>query len=70
VGAVLAVAVAGGVLAFRSPASESSLHERPASRRYGLIVGLEFALAGVGAAALGAGVLLTLFGAVALAGRR
>jgi hypothetical protein len=56
VGAVLAVAVAvaGGVQAFRSPASESSLHERAAWRRYNLIVGLEFALAGVGAAALGA----------------
>jgi hypothetical protein len=56
VGAVVAVAVAvaGGVQAFRSPASESRLHERSAWRRYDLIVGLEFALAGVGAAALAA----------------
>jgi hypothetical protein len=80
----LLVAVAGGVQAFRSPASDGTLHDRRAWRRYGLIVGVEFALAGAGAAALaaglagwvppstvtglGAGVLLTLFAATALAG--
>jgi hypothetical protein len=46
--------VAGGVQAFRSPASDSTLHDRRAWRRYGLIVGVEFALAGAGAAALAA----------------
>lgn len=46
------MAVAGGVQAFRSPASDSALHDRRARRRYGLIVGVEFALAGVGATAL------------------
>lgn len=50
----LLVAVAGGVQAFRSPASDSTLHDRRAWRRYGLIVGVEFALAGAGAAALAA----------------
>ena len=56
VGGVLAllVAVAGGVQAFRSPASDSTLHDRRAWRRCGLIVGVEFALAGAGAAALAA----------------
>jgi len=56
VGGVLAllVAVAGGVQAFRSPASDGTLHDRRAWRRYGLIVGVEFALAGAGAAALAA----------------
>jgi hypothetical protein len=49
-GGVLAVlvAVAGGVQAFRSPVSDSSLHDRRAWRRYGLIVGVEFALAAAG----------------------
>jgi hypothetical protein len=46
------VALAGGVQAFRSPAATSVLHDRRARRRYGLAVGVEFALAGVGAAAL------------------
>ena len=78
----LLVSVAGGVQAFRSPASDSTLHDRRAWRRYGLIVGVEFALAGAAALAaglagwvppstvtgLGAGVLLTLFAATALAG--
>jgi membrane associated rhomboid family serine protease len=56
VGATLAllVAVVGGVLAFRSPAADSALHDRRALRRYGLVVGAEFALAGAGAAALAA----------------
>jgi hypothetical protein len=46
------VALAGGVQALRSPASTSTLHDRPAWRRYGRIVGVEFTLAGVGAAVL------------------
>ena len=51
----LLVAVAGGVQAFRSPVSDSALHDRRARRRYGLIVGVEFALAGVEAGASGEG---------------
>jgi uncharacterized membrane protein len=56
VGAVLAVlvAIAGAVQAFRSPPSDSTLRDRRAWRRYGLIVGLELAVAGAGAAALAA----------------
>jgi hypothetical protein len=50
----LVVAALGGVIAFRSPAGTGALHERPARRSYGILVGVEFALAGVGAAALGA----------------
>jgi Rhomboid family len=46
------VAVAGGVLAFRGPASSGVLHDRQARRRYGLAVGVEFTLAGAGAAVL------------------
>jgi hypothetical protein len=45
-GLAVLVAVVGGVLAFRSPAADSALHDRLALRRYGLVVGLEFALAG------------------------
>jgi hypothetical protein len=54
VGAVAAVlvALAGGVQAFRSPASTGVLHDRHARRRYGVAVGVEFSLAGVGAAVL------------------
>jgi hypothetical protein len=48
------VALAGGVQAFRSPASSGVLHDRQALRRYGVTVGVEFTLAGVGAAALAA----------------
>ena len=48
----LLVAVAGGVQAFRSPASTGVLHDRQARRRYGVAVGVEFSLAGVGAAVL------------------
>ena len=43
---------AGGVQAFRSPASTGVLHDRRARRRYGIAVGVEFSLAGVGAAVL------------------
>jgi hypothetical protein len=46
------VALAGGIQAFRSPASASTLHDRQARRRYGLTVGVEFTLAGVGAGVL------------------
>ena len=46
------VALAGGVQAFRGPASAGVLHDRRARRHYGIAVGLEFALAGVGAAVL------------------
>jgi hypothetical protein len=55
-GGVLAllVAVAGAFQAFRNPVSDSSLHDPRAWRRYGVIVGVEFALAGAGAAALAA----------------
>ena len=49
------MAEAGGVQAFRSPVSDSALHDRRARRRYGLIVGVEFALAGVEAGASGEG---------------
>jgi hypothetical protein len=50
--AAVLVAIAGGVLAFRSPASASALHDRQARRRYGVTVGVEFTVAGVGAAVL------------------
>jgi hypothetical protein len=53
--AAVLVAAAGGVQAFRSPASTGVLHDRQqALRRYGITVGVEFTLAGVGAAALAA----------------
>ena len=38
--------------AFRSPASTGVLHDRQARRRYGIAVGVEFALAGFGAGVL------------------
>ena len=50
--AAVLVALAGGVLAFRGPASTGVLHDRQARRRYGITVGVEFTLAGVGAAVL------------------
>jgi hypothetical protein len=55
VGTVVAicVAVAGAVLGVRSPASEAALRDPAAGRRYGIIVGIEFGLAGAGAAVLG-----------------
>jgi hypothetical protein len=48
------VAVAGGIQAFRGPPSTGVLHDRQARRRYGVTVGVEFGLAGVGAAVLAA----------------
>ena len=41
------MAAAGAFQAFRSPVSDSSLHDPRAWRRYGVIVGVESALAGV-----------------------
>jgi hypothetical protein len=52
--ASLAVAVGGLVLAIRSPASSGAIWDRSGNRRYGIIVGIEFALAFVGSAVLGA----------------
>ena len=49
----LLVAIAGAVVGFTSPASTAALSNREAGRRYGIIVGIEFGLAGVGAALLG-----------------
>jgi hypothetical protein len=56
VGAGLGVllAVAGVVLAWRSPGPLPAMSARAVRRRYGIIVGLEFGLLGVGAAILGA----------------
>jgi Rhomboid family len=48
------VAVAGGIQAVRGPAPRGVLHDRQASRRYGIAVGVELALAGAGAAVLAA----------------
>jgi hypothetical protein len=50
--AALLVALAGGIQAFRSPTASGVLHDRPARRRYGVAVGVEFSLAAVGAAVL------------------
>jgi hypothetical protein len=56
VGSLLAVAVAaiGAVVGFRSPASTAALHDRAAGKRYGVIVGVELGLAGLGAGILAA----------------
>lgn len=51
--ASLIVAFIGAVVGFRRPSAESALHDRARYRRYGIIVGIEFALAGIGAAVLG-----------------
>ncbi len=55
VGSVISIVVAilGAIVGFRSPASTAVLRDREAGRRYGIIVGIEFGLAGVGAALLG-----------------
>jgi hypothetical protein len=47
------VAIIGAVIGFRRPSAESALHDRARYRRYGIIVGIEFASAGIGAAVLG-----------------
>jgi hypothetical protein len=49
----LLVAAAGAVVGFTSPASTAAINSREAGRRYGIIVGVEFGLAGLGAALLG-----------------
>lgn len=49
-----AVAVAGAVTGFRSPKETAALRDRAKLRRYGIIVGVEFGIAGIGAAILGA----------------
>jgi hypothetical protein len=49
----LVVAVFGAIVGFRRPSAKSAMHDRAKYRRYGIIVGIEFALAGIGAAALG-----------------
>ncbi|GIH18881.1 hypothetical protein Raf01_70530 [Rugosimonospora africana] len=56
IGSVVAllVAVGGAVIGLRSPASTAVLHDRSAGRRYGITVGIEFGVAGVGAWVLGA----------------
>ena len=48
------LAVAGVVLAWRSPGPLPAMSDRAVRRRYGIIVGLEFGLLGAGAAILGA----------------
>jgi hypothetical protein len=52
--AALLVAIAGAVVGFTSPASTAAINSREAGRRFGIIVGVEFGLAGLGAALLGA----------------
>ena len=49
----LVVAVTGAVVGFRSPKETAVLRDQAALRRYGIIVGVEFALAGIGAGILG-----------------
>jgi hypothetical protein len=49
----LVIAALGAVVGFRRPGAESALHDRAKYRRYGIIVGIEFALAGIGAAISG-----------------
>ena len=47
-----AVAVTGAIVGFRSPQETAVLRDRAALRRYGIIVGIEFTLIGLGGAAL------------------
>jgi len=49
----LLVAGAGAFAAFRRPAATAVLRDRSSARRYAIIVGIEFGLAGVGAGILG-----------------
>ena len=44
----------GAIRAFHRPSGEGALHDRAAGRRYGILVGIEFALIGLGAGVLGA----------------
>jgi hypothetical protein len=54
VGSVLAalVAVSGIAVAARNRSQPARMNDRAVRRRYGIIVGIEFGLAGLGAAAL------------------
>jgi hypothetical protein len=52
IGLAILVVIAGIVLAVRSPAQSTPMRDRTVRRRYGIVVGLEFALLGAGAAAL------------------
>ncbi len=49
----LLVAVAGALVGFRAPGTTAVFNDRAAGRRYGIIVGVEFGLAGLGAVVLG-----------------
>jgi hypothetical protein len=49
----LVVAVAGAVVGFTSPSSTAAVNTPEQGRRYGIIVGIEFGLAFLGAALLG-----------------
>jgi hypothetical protein len=49
----LLVAVAGALVGFRAPRTGAVLHDPAAGRRYGIVVGIEFGLAGLGAVVLG-----------------
>jgi hypothetical protein len=51
-GSALVLAIAGVMLAVRSPAAQSPMADAALRRRYGAIVGLEFLLLGVGNVAL------------------
>jgi hypothetical protein len=49
----LLVAVAGAVVGFRAPGTDAALSDPSANRRYGIVVGIEFGVAGLGAVVLG-----------------
>ena len=51
--AALLLATAGAVVAFRGAGSTAALRDRDSARRYGMTVGVEFTLAGIGAGILG-----------------
>ena len=48
IGLAILVVIAGIVLAVRSPAQSTPMRDRAVRRRYGIVVGLEFALLGAG----------------------
>lgn len=52
--AAAVVAALGALRAFRRPRAESALRDRAVGRRYGIVVGVEFASAGLGAGVLSA----------------
>jgi len=55
VGSLAAVVTAswGAIQAFRRPSADSTLNDRDPWRRFGIVVGIEFAVAGLGAGVLG-----------------